>query len=673
MIETTSPAQLIAFLQEAPPFNVVDAGALAELTGRFRSRRFQAKEPLLHAGEPNEWLHFVESGTVLGLVVDETLQISFPVMRFRRGGMFGVNAFIPGQIGNLTAIAESDGMMHSLHLQDLDWFCLRHPDVARRTVGLIAEKLTAIAKRAGICHMSLRNVTVDREVIGRIPRAALLRNQTIPIGHTEWGVLLAMVDPGDLPAMDEMRQRFPKQWVYPAMITAADFAWFMETVYPTLVPDGTPPPAPAPANGPSSMNLLMKDILQDLTLAQATEDPTNTRSVPDLAHSAEDPPIIRLSSNILALAIEMGASDIHVEPQEEAVLLRFRVDGELQEEQRLPKALQLPLLSRLKIIANLDIAEHRLPQDGRISVRTGDRTVDFRVSTMPAMHGETIVMRLLDKSHAILGLDQLITHPATCALVRDMIAQPYGIIFVTGPTGSGKTTTLYSALSDLNKPGVNICTAEDPVEYELPRINQVQVKKEIGLDFARVLRAFLRQDPDIILVGETRDLETAKTSIEASLTGHLVFTTLHTNNAAASVTRLEEMGVEPFLVASATIGIIAQRLVRRLCRSCRQPYTPDAETLQYLGWSEPQAPEFHRAVGCQTCHGTGFKGRVGIYEVLRLHHDLRKHVLAGADATNLHDAAVAHGMMDLRHYALYLLEQGETTVEEVLSVVVVSE
>ena len=327
------------------------------------------------------------------------------------------------------------------------------------------------------------------------------------------------------------------------------------------------------------------------------EGAQSPESVTDLSRSAEDAPIIRMANSILALAIKKGASDIHVEPQEKDLTVRFRIDGELQVVQVLPKKMQMGLISRFKIISKLDIAEKRLPQDGRISVRLEDRPIDFRVSTIPSKWGEKICMRILDKSNTLLGLDKLILHQEVLELVREMIAQPYGIIYVTGPTGSGKTTTLYSALAELNDPDVNISTAEDPIEYDLPRVNQVQAHKEIGLDFARILRAFLRQDPDIILVGETRDKETAHIAVEAALTGHLVFTTLHTNDAAGAFTRLGEMGVEPFLMSSSTIGVIAQRLTRRLCQACKESYTPDDISLKYMGLDPASPLTFYRSTG----------------------------------------------------------------------------
>jgi type IV pilus assembly protein PilB len=408
-------------------------------------------------------------------------------------------------------------------------------------------------------------------------------------------------------------------------------------------------------------------------MEEVTDD-TLTATATELRHSAEDAPVVRLANAILALAVKRGASDIHVEPQEKELVVRFRIDGVLQVIQQLPKKAQMGLISRLKILSRLDIAEKRLPQDGRISVRMENKSIDFRVSTIPSKWGEKVCLRILDKSNTQLGLDKLITHPATLEAVREMVSQPYGIMYVTGPTGSGKTTTLYSALAELNDPDINISTAEDPIEYDLAGINQVQVKKEIGLDFARVLRAFLRQDPDVILVGETRDLETAKIAVEAALTGHMVFTTLHTNDAAGTFIRLDEMGVEPFLVANSTIGIVAQRLARRLCARCREPYPVDAETLKYLG--APATAEkltFYKPKGCDACGGSGYKGRVGIYEVLRMNQTLRPLVIRRAPSDEIRDAARQQGMLSLKDYGLLLLREGLTSVDEVVQCVVIQE
>jgi len=335
----------------------------------------------------------------------------------------------------------------------------------------------------------------------------------------------------------------------------------------------------------------------------------------------------------------------------------------------LPKKVQMPLISRVKIISKLDITERRLPQDGRITIKLGSKSVDFRVSTVPTKFGEKICTRILDKTNTTMGLDKLISHVPVLDLVRDMIKKPYGIIYVTGPTGSGKSTTLYSSLAEINDIGVNISTVEDPVEYDLEGVNQVQVNSDIGLDFARVLRAFLRQDPDIILVGETRDTETAKIAVEAALTGHLVFTTLHANDAPSTFMRLTEMGIEPFLISTSVIGIVAQRLVRRVCGKCKESYAPDPMILKYLGLSEDTI--LHKGKGCDVCSGTGYKGRVGVYEVLMINEELRHLIAEGADTLAIRDAAVRSGMKALKEYCLILLTEGLTTVDEVLRTVAV--
>jgi type IV pilus assembly protein PilB len=325
----------------------------------------------------------------------------------------------------------------------------------------------------------------------------------------------------------------------------------------------------------------------------------------------------------------------------------------------------------LKILSKLDISEKRLPQDGRISVQMEGKPIDFRVSSVPAKWGEKICMRILDKSNTTLGLDKVISHEPVLKLVRELVSQPYGIMYVTGPTGSGKTTTLYSALAEINEPGINISTAEDPIEYDLAGVVQIQAHKEIGLDFPRILRAFLRQDPDVILVGETRDKETAHIAVEAALTGHMVFTTLHTNSAAGSFVRLGEMGVEPFLMSASTVGVMAQRLTRKLCQKCKEPAEVDDVTRGYLGLKKEDV--VYKGAGCEYCNMKGVKGRIGIYEVLKMNAELRTLIAKGANTEDIHAAAIRNGMIDLKAYACILLKEGLTSVEEVLQVVSVQE
>jgi len=470
--------------------------------------------------------------------------------------------------------------------------------------------------------------------------------------------------------------------IEPAAVSEEDFNRFIATIYAAATraesaADAKAAPAPAPsARGgdrrqpkedlAATLDLLQSEIIREI---QVTDDleAMAAETKQDLMTASQDAPVVKLANSLLGLAIKQGASDIHLEPMESEVTLRYRIDGVLQVVQRLPKRVQMGLVSRLKILSKLDISEKRLPQDGRFSVTLDNVPIDFRVSTVPGKWGEKVVLRILDKSNTQLGLDKLISEPSTLALVRDMVRQPYGIVYVTGPTGSGKTTTLYSGLAEINDPGVNISTAEDPIEYDLPGVTQIQANASIDLTFAAILRAFLRQDPDVILVGETRDKETAHTAVEAALTGHLVFTTLHTNSAAVAFTRLTEMGIEPFLVSSSTIGVIAQRLARRLCGECREPYAPDAETRRFFGLAD--GVTLYRGRGCSRCAGKGVKGRIGIYEVLRMTPALRQLVSKGAPAEELHAAAIAGGMVDLKAYAVRLLVQGLTSIDEVTSVV----
>jgi type IV pilus assembly protein PilB len=398
---------------------------------------------------------------------------------------------------------------------------------------------------------------------------------------------------------------------------------------------------------------------------------------------AEAAPVVKLVNQVLAKALVEKVSDIHIEPQELGLRIRFRKDGVLKEAfPSLPKHIIPAVVSRFKIIANLDIAERRMPQDGRISRTFEGRKVDFRVNTLPSRYGEKVCMRILDNSSTQLGLDKLISDPETLEIVRTMGSRPFGLILVTGPTGSGKSTTLYSLLAENNDPTVNISTAEDPIEYALPGITQVQVIREKGMDFPSILRAFMRQDPDVILVGETRDKETAKTAMEAALTGHLVMTTLHTNDAAGSIPRLDEMGVEPFMVSAALIGVVAQRLMRRVCVDCRIPYNPSREELARFGLSASgdnvvtfyranEIPndkiESLRASGelCKNCNGNGYRGRSGVYEVMQITEELAELINQRAPAAVIKETAVQQGMKTLLAYSLQLVREGQTTLEEV--------
>ena len=412
--------------------------------------------------------------------------------------------------------------------------------------------------------------------------------------------------------------------------------------------------------------------------AAEDEDAALAANAVDLESNLKDAkasPVVALVDRILLQAMSVGASDIHVEPQQKGLRLRYRQDGVLQQYvEPLPSRLIPAVTSRFKILADLDIAERRQAQDGRIRRRYRDRVVDFRVNTLPSRFGEKVCLRLLDSSATQLGLDKLISNPTTLELVRDLGAKPFGMILVTGPTGSGKSTTLYSLLAERNDPGINISTVEDPIEYTLPGITQCQVNREKGFDFATALRAFMRQDPDVLLVGETRDLETAKTAIEAALTGHLVLSTLHANDAPSTIARLDEMGVETFMVSAALIGIVSQRLMRRVCTSCREAYQPDERELGRFGLMAGAESDvvFYRAKrhdgtgkSCPKCKGSGYKGRVGVYEVLRMNEELATAVSSGASTDVIRQLALESGMVTLLGYSLDLVREGHTTLEEV--------
>ncbi len=390
----------------------------------------------------------------------------------------------------------------------------------------------------------------------------------------------------------------------------------------------------------------------------------------DLLDDTSDAPIIKLVNHVISQSVKLGASDIHIEPEQYSFKIRYRVDGILYDMLTPPKWMQASLVSRIKVMAKMNIAEKRLPQDGRFEVKIGDQSIDIRVSTIPITHGERVVLRLLNKSGALFRLPELGMVPEKLELIESLIKSSHGIILVTGPTGSGKTTTLYAILSSINSPDINIITIEDPVEYQLKGVNQIQVNPKINLTFARGLRSIVRQDPDVILIGEMRDLETAEIGVQSALTGHLVFSTLHTNDSSSAITRLVDLGIEPFLISSSVLAVVAQRLVRVLCNECKEPYIPERESLERLGLVPENLGDtvFYRARSCEKCFQSGYRGRVGIYEILVLNEKLQNMVLKTFDSHQLKREAVASGMTTLYEDGIRKVLKGITTIEEVLRV-----
>jgi general secretion pathway protein E len=432
--------------------------------------------------------------------------------------------------------------------------------------------------------------------------------------------------------------------------------------------------APAPAiieavERAYGANTALQKIVEGIGPASADRHAEPEEDVNHLRDMAFEAPVVRLVNLLIDEALAADASDIHIEPFEDSLRVRYRIDGLLYNQEAPPRRLQAALTSRIKIMAEMNIAERRLPQDGRIRVTApGGRRVDIRVSTVPTIHGESIVMRLLDRSSVFLPFDRLGFSPRTAAAFETLIHRPHGILLVTGPTGSGKTTTLYAALHKINRPDLKIITVEDPVEYQLKGVNQIPVRPKIGLSFASGLRHIVRQDPDVIMVGEIRDLETAEIAIQATLTGHLVFSTLHTNDAPSAVTRLQDMGCEPYLVSSVLSGVLAQRLVRRICQACRAPDHPDPAELLGLGVTDPNGVELFRGKGCDECRGTGYRGRMGIYELFRITDEARSLIVRKAPAGEIRHHAVDHGMATLREDGWAKACAGLTTVEEILRV-----
>lgn len=531
----------------------------------------------------------------------------------------------------------------------------------------------ALELQFGISYVNIKSLSPPSDVLNLFPENLMRQRQLIPISLNNNQLTIAMVNPQDLPALDDVRLAANKKLgrsinVRAVVITEDDFFSFLSQHF--------KPKEEEKAAGPTGIDITddidAMEILQEMDVEEISDDLILDDGDADAA------PIVRLANAILGNAIKKKASDIHIEPHEKFLLVRYRIDGVLHREPPLPKKIALALASRFKIISNLNIAEKRLPQDGRLRRRIGGRNIDFRVSTLPSKHGEKIVMRILDNSNTSLGLEKLMIYPELLVAIREFVQRPYGIIFVTGPTGSGKTTSLYSILAERNTPDVNISTAEDPIEYDLPGVIQTQAQPEIGMTFARILKAFLRQDPDIMLIGETRDKELAHIAIESALTGHLVFTSLHTNDAPGAIVRLQEMGIDGFLISSATICVIAQRLVRRLCPDCKVLYEPDDAVLYFFGYpfwtpgGEKIKVYKHNEEGCEKC-SKGYKGRMGVYELMPINDELRELINKDAIKAQVRQAAKRAGMVPLKEYSLMLVRDGFTDFDEVLRVTMTDE
>jgi len=660
-------ADKISCLKSIELFKDLNEDELQKIADRLTEKVYPPISVILKEGSPGETMFFIKEGMVEVKRKEPYLGVNLTITTLGKGECFGEMALLNETPRSATVLVTTQPtVLLCLYKNDLYEIMLLKPSIAISLNKVLAKRIEEMNFQKGLDFVFLSGLKLDPSVLSLVPEQIITNYNVLPITYSRNTLTLAMVNPNNLLAIDEVRKFVRGIAIEPAVVAEEDLKRFMENEYSRVIGKESNEKQPGKLPFFDSIDSLQADILKEIDFQEAVEGEVG---ITDLEQEAQAAPMRRLANSIVAMAIKKEASDIHIEPMEKTVKIRFRVDGMLREEMVLPKKVQLPLMSRIKIMSKLDITERRLPQDGRTTLKVSDKSIDFRVSSIPTKFGEKIVTRILDKTNTILGLDKLITNQGALTLVRDMIRKPYGIIYVTGPTGSGKSTTLYSALSELNSPDVNISTVEDPIEYDIAGINQVQVNPDIGLDFARVLRAFLRQDPDIILVGETRDTETAKIAVEAALTGHLVFTTLHANDAPSAFMRLMEMGIESFLISTSVIGVIAQRLVRKICPACKEPFIPDSATTRFLGL--PDAVELHRNVGCEACGFTGYKGRIGVYEVLSINDKIRHLVAEGSDTQVIREEAVANGMKTLKDYCISLLQEGLTTVDEVIRTVAI--
>ena len=579
------------------------------------------------------------------------LDASRPAYPRRGGSSFGTTLG-GSSVTSLTEILILRGVMpiESLDSVTDGWGEEEHSVRALVEQGVLTEAQVASARaaQAGLPFVELLEYPVDRTAVSMVPAALCRRHEVLPIALSEDSLTLAMVDPGNVFAIDDVRA-VTRMQIHLAVAERADLISAIDRFHRA---DGE---------------------LNDLT-SELEEESAGT----DLALAGQqeaqqdDAPIVRFVNLLISQAIQDRASDIHIEPAERQLNVRYRIDGVLHEMQQAPKAIQNGVISRLKIMSDIDIAERRKPQDGRMSVSHGGRKIDLRVATLPTVWGEKVVMRILDNAESNMALSDLAMLDHNMSSYRSSFTKPYGMILVTGPTGSGKSTTLYTTLHAVAKPEINVITVEDPVEYRMPGINQVQVNPKAGLTFASALRSILRSDPDVVLIGEIRDQETAQIAIEASLTGHLVLSTLHTNNAPSAVTRLTEMDIEPFLVGSALDCVVAQRLARRLCDRCKEAYQHDPIELANLrlGFDPSQPlPTLFRPIGCQTCSGTGYRGRIAVHEVMLVSEEIERLAVDRASAAEIARTARSQGMVPLREDGWTKAQMGLTSVEEILRVV----
>lgn len=647
----TPEAQITQFLSHVSLFEQVKPEYLPSIARRAEERVFARGEVIFDEGDVGDTLYIIKAGSVGVFLVDSKVGLRFELARLRSGQVFGEMAMLTEQPRNATCQAMEPTECILISRQTFMAIVERIPQVALAVAEVLASRINQLNRERGQTNVQMSDLRFDPEVYRMIPARILERHKMIPV-NIQGGILtVACADATDLTGLDEVRRIVRGVEVRPVTISEADYTNFLR----------------------QNANQLPQDAKQHksqrLQPVRWVSEETKSST-----HESGSEDVKLLIDMIVSQGIDLEASDIHIEPEADFVHVRYRVSGLLQPRlgQPIPRAYGRAIASRVKVLADLDISERRRPQDGRISAEVGGRQYDLRISTMPTHEGEKIVMRILDTGSAVQPLERLILADKVCRVVKQLVQRPHGVVFVCGPTGSGKTTTLYSAVGIRRREDTNIVTVEDPVEYNIPKVTQVSVNPDIGLSFSSVLRAFLRQDPNVILVGETRDAETGKIALEAGLTGHLVLTSLHTNDAIGAIQRLREMGLENYAIAAGMVGVISQRLVRRLCPVCAKDETLSPHVLEQLALNEVLPRDFNgtvkKAVGCETCSGTGYRGRVGVFELLVADDALRQQIIDDAGQFKLRETAMQGAFVPMQRYSNYLLTQGLTTPEELLAI-----
>ncbi len=615
-----------------------------------------AGQILFHAGDPGDGLYFVAAGQIEVFATDPDTGVDIPLRTFREGEYFGEMALIGDEPRSASARATVAARLYRLSPRAFHKLVQRVPSVSIALARELAGRLRADSRQRGIAFVDLGRFGFDAEAFKAVPRRVLEQHRAIPVRKSEGTLTVAMVRPNDLVGIDELRRASGGMAIEPLAVTEEDYRRYLQRFAAEIENV-----APQRSFRPAALPIRYLSV----TDPEAAQRARKAREIPGDRVVAE-------LDRILNEALDLGASDIHFEPTLQSLEVRYRVDGRLQRrEPSLPAEMIQPLIGRLKVLSGMDIADKRMPQDGRFAAVRGTRRVDIRAATMPTSAGEAIALRMLDPSMLLAGLDQVILASRVCSMVRNMVQSPYGLILASGPTGSGKTTSLYSMVNEIDREHLHIVTVEDPIEYEMDNITQTQVSEAQGITFARMVRAMLRQDPDVMLIGEVRDPQTAIAACEAALTGHLVISSVHTNDAVGAVARLRELGVEPFLIANALVGVLNQRLLRRVCERCRAPESPKApviERIRHALGKDIEVKRFYRGQGCEQCNYTGYRGRVACFEVLPISEEIKDYVVRGAPPSVMREAARDAGIVPLRAYAGFLLNAGLTSAVEVMRI-----